>query len=75
MPRYTHTIKTAGPFLVVTNSLTKKDRYINPSLVVSFEQHTDDCIILSLANQELVELYEVRLNHLFANLIEAKAFS
>ena len=75
MPGYTHTVKSTGPFLVVTNSLTKKDRYISTNAVVSFEQHTDDCIILALSNGENVELYEVRLKHLFFHLTEAKAFS
>ena len=75
MPGYTHTVKSTGPFLVVTNNLTKKDRYINPNQVVSFEQHTDDCIVLALSNRENVELYEVRLNHLFFHLSEAKGFA
>ena len=74
MPGYTHTVRSIGPFLVVTNSISKKERYINPSNVVSFVQHTDDCIILALSNGENVELYEVKLKHLFYHLTEARRF-
>ena len=75
MPGYTHTVKSTGPFIVIKNNSSERSRYINPNQVVSFEQHTDDCIILALSNGENVELYEVRLKHLFFHLTEAKAFS
>ena len=73
MPRYTHKVRTAGPFIVITNHLSKVSKYINPGQIVSFEERNES-ILLSLGNGELLELREVSLNDLFYYLTEARRF-
>ena len=74
MPRYTHSVRTAGPFVVITNKKTEVNRYINPEQVVSFEERTEDTILLALSNGELLQLNEVSLNDLFYRITEARRF-
>ena len=74
MPRYAHSVRTAGPFVVITNKKTEVNRYINPEQVVSFEERTEDTILLALSNGELLQLNEVSLNDLFYRITEARRF-
>lgn len=74
MPRYTHSVKTAGPFIVVKNKLTERSRYINPQHIVSFEERNES-LLLSLGNGETLELREVSLNDLFFRVTEARRFT